>query len=408
MTVQAGRSWAALAGISAAIRQNLKLFGQNDRYWGVPYLERSDMLRLGFATALAKAGATAALAQTPQGQAPPATQLPHRYPYAIGSPDLAWPAVHTSSGLSSWFGDNARAALDVATRVMIDEQTGKPGAVQMLGLDLHKVVSGDSADIGTLTVQGYLLRFDNVAMRPDFIEDDDDWDFEWRIVTWNHKLSSDGALNAKLGHIELPFGLEHTFDSNGTLRNFLLMPHIGVMADWGVGINGTLEQLDYELTLTRGTGNEWHDSGDPFLACGRFATPCEGNFVAGLSACHGDTGLPGRIVRRTRAALDVQWNVGRFALLGEVGGGRVGGVDVASALFELDIHDDSETFLGFLRCVVESNLSGGSDSSIQAVAGLQWRPDSHWDLSAQVTQDLDTLGSADTNTVLAAQVRFRF
>ena len=265
-------------------------------------------------------------------------------PLSQSPPSLPAPAASHSDSAAGWrgaFANNTRWALDVAERVVLPSNSGKPRSIGALGIDYHKIVTGDHGDIGTLVAQGYLLRFD--------AEDTHDWDFEWRIITFNTKVFADSSLNVKVGHIELPYGLEHVYDSNGTIRNFGLGPKLGLMADWGAGINGTLPEFDYELTLTRGTGNEWHSADDPFAITGRVSTPRENNLSVGLSAFHGEVRAGGVKTRRTKVAADCTWGLGAFALLGEVGGGKVEDDSAVDSMLELDWVSSAETVQAYGR-----------------------------------------------------------
>jgi hypothetical protein len=306
-------------------------------------------------------------------------------------------------------GRNLRVTLDLAVRGVWDRNAHELGSIEFAGIDLHKVFTGDTGDIGTLIFQPYGLRLDNVAQRPDFIEDDHDWDLEWRICTFNYTALAHGKFNLKVGHIELPYGLEHAIDTNGTIHDFQHQSNLGVKSDWGAGVNGTTESLDYEVTLTRGSGNEWHQSDDPFALTGRVSTPREEQLVVGFSWFHAELqGPPGSIVRRTRVGADAQLASGPIRTLFELSAGRDFDTDVYNALTEINWTTNEEDWFAYLQTLStwQRNVAGDLDVTSRLKLGVAWSPHPLWSLSAELAQDLK-LPAARENTTVAAQVRFR-
>lgn len=152
--------------------------------------------------------------------------------------------------------DNARWAFDLSARGMYNNRANEWYSAFFMGLDLHKVFSGPDGDWGTLVLQPYVMRLDSPA-QPAFFEDHHDWELVYRIFNFNYTGLAGGKFNVRVGHFEIPFGLEHVVNTNGTLHDYMHGPNIGIKADWGVSLNGELETFDYEFSLTRGTGNEW-------------------------------------------------------------------------------------------------------------------------------------------------------
>lgn len=176
---------------------------------------------------------------------------------------------------------NLRLTLDLSSRISLSTRRGKVGTEHVIGLDLHKVFSDAEGDWGTLRLQPYLTRIDNLNQRPAFFEDDDDWELVFRFCDFNFTRIGRGRFNIRMGHFEVPYGLEHLLDTNGTLRQFIPGRNLGLKADWGVSINGVFPQFEYEVALTRGTGNEFFHRGEPFALAGRIGTPRDRNFVLG-------------------------------------------------------------------------------------------------------------------------------
>jgi len=328
--------------------------------------------------------------------------------FTVGVRSQAGPAGRINP-VQRWLGGNTRFALDMSYRGTLPSTTGKATTVGAVGFDLHHVFSGETRDFGTLVAQGYLLRHDGAKMRPGFIEHEDDWDWTWRILSFNLTALSQGEFNIEAGHLELPFGLEQIFDTNGTIRDFRLGQNLGVKADWGAGINGVLRDVDYRVTVTRGSGVEYHRTGDPYAICGRVATPSSNRFSVGLSGFGGKVGMPGAQVDRTRAAVDAKYDVNAFTYLGELSSGEDDGDDRTQLLLEIDWSNFDETLLIYLQDISLWNEIGATTDTYNRLGvGFRYRPDINWDFSAEVRQDIEQFDGAERVFAVVAQVRYRF
>ncbi len=339
----------------------------------------------------------------------------------------------------SWT-DNARASLDLSSRATLPTRLGKVGTAHVIGFDFHKVFSDSSGDWGTLRLQPYLTRLDNQGSRPPFFEDDDDWELTFRFFDFNFTRVGRGRLNFRVGHFEIPFGLEYLIDTNGTVHQFIPGPNIGLKADWGVSINGVLPHFEYEVSLTRGTGNEIFHRGGPFAIAGRIGTPHHRNFVLGLSAFHGRVWSPGSvgkwrsglrpptraeaaagltdvaggrgrdgIIRRTRFGVDVQWYRGKVGLLAEASYGRDYNQDVFNGLAEVNWNNADDRWFAYAQArTFTQRFAGGWASATQSVVGMRYRSNTHWSFSAQYVQDIDTLFDSAHDAILTFQTRYRF
>ncbi len=322
---------------------------------------------------------------------------------------LGWESL--GAGDEAGWDDNLRWAIDLAARPMWDDNAERWNSAFFLGLDLHKVFSGPGGDWGTLVLQPYVTRLDRPA-HPPFFEDGHDWEVVYRICNFNYTGLAAGRFNVRVGHMEVPFGLEQIVNTNGTLRDYMHPQNIGVKADWGASINGELDAFDYELALTRGTGNEWSDRGDPFLVAARLGTPREADLSLGASVLYGEvqrTALPGNTLRRSRVGVDVIWQVPWLTLMGEVSAGEDDGAEVINGLFELDWTNRDESLLVFDQLRVRNAKRAGAwDEEVVNALGVRWAPDARWALSAQWMRGLDSFSGARRVNELALQVRFRF
>ena len=148
-------------------------------------------------------------------------------------------AVEVSEPAHRWApGENLRMTVDLSSRIGLT-RGGGTAYQHVIGLDSHKVISGEGGDWGTVVMQGYLTRIDNQAQHPPFFDGADDTQFVYRIVNLNLTRYGRGRFNVRVGHFEIPFGLEHVINTNGTLRDFMHGPNLGVKADWGAGVNGS-------------------------------------------------------------------------------------------------------------------------------------------------------------------------
>lgn len=316
---------------------------------------------------------------------------------------------HPEAGPHAWLTQDARFAIDLSARAIWSDRTDEFAAVSALGIDYHKTFSVSGRNVGTLIFQTYLTRFDNAAMRPPFVEGPDDWELVWRIANFNADLFGNQTVNVRAGHLELTYGLETLYDTNGTIWDFDLGRKLGVKADWGAGVNGIVGDAEYEINLTRGTGNEWSDRGNPFALSGRIGTYRSGDVVIGVSGFHGDVGQ-GIQVRRSLGAVDATVAMGSWSVLAELGGGEIGGNGTVDGRWELDwANQDNSLFAyGLARTVWREDATGSWDESVQLGLGALFRPDTHWDFSFEVRQDVETMGGADRNTSALAQARVRF
>ena len=153
--------------------------------------------------------------------------------------------------LSPIFGGNeTRFSWDLSVRGIQEVHDPKPGAkktglLSAVGLDLHHVFSSSTGpDLGTLRLQGYALRADLPNNPPLF--GDNHWEWTDRISDFNFTRFSAKGVNVRLGHYQVPYGLEQTQSTYGTLRDYMSRTNLGIKADWGVTLNGQLPDYEYE------------------------------------------------------------------------------------------------------------------------------------------------------------------
>jgi len=314
---------------------------------------------------------------------------------------------------SSDWKDNLRFVIDVAVRPSYFGQTGDFSNSTFLGLDVHKVFTGDQGDIGTLTLQPFLVRVDNFQSFPNSIFDDPhDWAIDWRISNFNYTANGKGKTNFRIGSFEIPFGLEQIVNTNGTLRDYTHFQNYGLKTDWGVTLNGENNDIEYEMGVTRGSGNRYRRRGDPYLLAGRIGTSRDKQVGIGISALHGDTvnfSPLGGTTRRSRVGIDMTIGTEKYVYMSEISTGFQNDARAFTGLFEVDSFNSDESLLFYNQLVVRGLSEASSwDYELRDSFGVRWQADNSMALSVQISHFFDVLGAGNRGTTIEMQARYRF
>lgn len=310
-----------------------------------------------------------------------------------------------------WWQDNSRWSLDFSARSNTNRTQDDWSGTYFLGLDYHKVFSSESGDIGTLVFQPYWTQLDNAANHAPMFDDGDDGELIWRIANFNYTALSQGGFNIRVGHFEVPFGLEHNIDTNGTPRQYTFGER-GIKADWGVSFNGRLPALDYEIALTRGTGNKISSRDNPYVFSARLGSSSDRNFIVGLSWLNGEIQTPNGTTRQQHAGIDAAYYYRNWELLLELSTGEQDGNSRWNALSEISWRnsmEDIHTYLQLKRS--ERNTFTGTRDSDSLHIGAQWLLGRRFDVSGQWNEawidqgDLLQIRSRQSSFTL--QARFR-
>ena len=310
---------------------------------------------------------------------------------------------------------NHQATVDLSTRGIYSEIQDRLGGEFIVGLDSYGKLSNWNRDIATFVVQVYGGRIENHPFGMPSFDGPNDWDILAKINTINFHITNDRRFNIKLGHYEIPYGLEATINSNGTLRQFSHPSNLGQKLDWGATINGTFPLFQYEIGVSRGSGVEYHSTGDPYAIAGRIGTPVDsenfwGTSSAGVSFYQADIASPtGGNQERWRVGVDGQHYLGPIGVLGEFSAGKTDSETTINTLTELNITNRRETILAYNQFRwVHQRLATGWDDSGSLAIGIRYAPDTHWALSAQFTQELWQLAKVSTDQIFSLQLRYRF
>jgi len=316
-----------------------------------------------------------------------------------------------SANSDELFGYNSRWSLDLSTRVTRNMDTRHDDFMHVIGVDLHKVFSNSTSDIGTLTFQPYIVKLNNVN-NPNFIFDDgNDTQLTWRITNFNYTALSQGKFNIRMGHFEIPFGLEYQIDTNGTLRQ-LTFADRGIKADWGFSVNGITPNYEYEVALTRGSGNEITSKGDPYIFSGRFGTPSNKNFVAGVSWFTGEVLGGTGVTQRERIGIDASYYYYQWQFMAESSIGETADNAVFNGFVEAQWRDAREKFsiynqLGYQRAEVNHAVTNETNTTSYWLIGVQWLGTEDFDISAQYKHKIEDAPSMEIDPILSVQLRYR-
>ena len=362
-------------------------------------------LLLGASAAVVDEGQLNQEAEDAMVGAPPGAPLPESA-QGVGDP--------FPSGLPlEWLGplsDNLRFTLDLSGRFEYATDSQEWSITQMYGFDLFKVLSDRRGDFATIVMQGFATRINNNPNPPWFFDGPTDWEFIYRIFSINWKLASRGALNLKMGHFEMPFGLETLIDTNGTLRQMGTARNLGIKADWGATLNGVVNGMQYEFGLGRGSGQQWQSAGSPYDFVGRIGTDPDKGWWVGVSGFAGSLYRPNGLIARRRIGIDAGIERGSWTFMGEVSGGDNDDDSAIQFLGDVSWRDPEQKWFlyGQLQVNKQRSAASGWFGTTQTNLGVEWAPDQHWTLSAQWVQNLEPAANGQRDALIQMQARYRF
>lgn len=308
--------------------------------------------------------------------------------------------------------DNARWAIDASSRytnTRTSDHHNEAFAQHVVGFDFYSKIVRDGRDIATIVFQPYWVEINNHASPPSFFSDGNDGALNWRIANINYTGLSRGGFNLRAGHFEIPFGLEQNIDSNGTLRQFTTSDR-NIKADWGASINGILPSIEYEIALTRGTGNNLsNDSTDathPSVLAGRIGTLSTQNNIWGLSLLNGDIVANHKTVTRRRLGLDWTHYNNNWEFISELSIGDNGDTDTENAFIEIAWNNLSETVKIYQQWQYRTRELNNSINTHFFTLGSQWFITRNIDASAAWSKTFADQSANDTST-LNIQLRIR-
>ena len=294
--------------------------------------------------------------------------------------------------------DQSRYSLDSAVRQQYSESADQYHNTFFIGLDFHSVLSDEKGDWGTFVFQSYFTQLNNAPSHPKIFNSGDDSKWMFRIVRLDLTRGSYYQPYFRVGHIEIPFGLEHTWDTNGAVLDYQLMPLVGLKADWGVSAFREYRAFEYEISWTTNSGQEFVQESGIYALSGRVATSRYSDWIAGVSFFESKNNLDQSRIWR---AIDGQWFVSRWTLLGQWAVGEFNENDISSSLYEVQYSFPRSDWNVTLQ-KFEHDL--GADYEHQMLV-VRWTPDSHWDASLNLK---DQTVNDVNSTASIFQLRHRF
>lgn len=322
---------------------------------------------------------------------------------------LMWAySLQSDANMTNLLGENGRWSMDLSTRVNKNTALNLSNTMHVVGLDIHKVLSSKHSDIGTLTFQPYLVKLNNVHPHPFFFDNENDTKLTWRIANFNYTAISQGKFNIRVGHFEIPFGLEYQIDTNGTLRQ-LTYSDRGIKADWGLSINGILPNMEYEVALTRGSGNDYRNTGNPQIFSGRLGTLRNRNLITGFSWFYGDVLGANGIINRKKIAVDALYYYYQWQFMFESSLGKTAENNILNLFAEAMWRNPRENLNAYIQVGYQNTENDNNRHSTSYwLTGVQRLYTSGLDISIQYKHYLKDNEINEIDPVASFQLRYRF
>jgi len=345
----------------------------------------------------------------------------------------------SNSSFGSKFMENLIFKKEIILEGSWSDEKNELSGKNSIGFEVLKRFSGKRGDWGSALVQVRMVRYDHeymfmndTKMTPAHVDGMHDWEFELHDAYFKYSGPFRGRLNIRIGHFDVPFGLEENVDTHPTLVQLMSMRNVGFKKDWGLSILGQLPKFDYDFSITRGTGVEFRDRGDNFLLSARIGTPSTENFVIGISGLYGevidsmgimrgmhmanmknyyfgDTTRPGDdLVRRYRVGLDSTVLYGPFTFKGEASYGEDVNQEIINVLFETDYlfpgMDNRVEAVAQIQSAYQDITASGGDNDTFILVGLNYRITNEVTLQTTYRHDFERLKNTENEDMIALRL----
>ena len=180
----------------------------------------------------------------------------------------------------------------------------------------------------------------------------------------------------------------------------------GHKTDWGLMLDGAAGKLKYDVTLTRGSGNEWRNDGDPYLLTARFSTEMNHWYNLGLTVVQGELWQgSGLTSKRDRVAVDGRIDIKRWTLKGQISNGHNGPVDARRSLLEVEWTCGYSEWTAYLQRFVFELGNQKFDQETHSL-GVRFEPTNHLQVDVDYSKDASNFGRPNRE-MLRAQIRVR-
>ena len=223
--------------------------------------------------------------------------------------------------------------------------------------------------------------------------------------SFNYTGIGRGRLNVRVGHFELPFGLEQIIQTNGTLNQTNASANTGLKTDWGISLNGELPGFEYELGFMRGGGNGLRTDAKGYFV-GRVGLPRYRSWWLGVSGVSGELEFNDALVNLKGVAVDAGVRLPNgLHLMTEYSVGETNSVSSGHLFSELGYTNRTEALVTYLQWRNgDTQNAFGASTSPKASLGLRYEPTRRWSASAEIQQ---LSGSAGGSQAYVMQLRFR-
>ena len=325
------------------------------------------------------------------------------------------------------------------------DEKGEIGGKNSIGFEFLKKLSNEKGDWGSFLIQMRFVRYDRQSMlmnttkmTPAHVDGMHDWELEFHDAYFKYSGPFKGKFNVRVGHFDVPFGLEQNVDTHSSLIQIMSMRNVGFKKDWGVAVGGQLPEMDYEFALTKGTGMEYRERGENYLISGRVGTPADRNFSIGISGLYGQVidamgvmrgmrmgmmGMPDTwfgsqsipredIIRRSRIGLDSIYLLGPYTFKGELSVGEDEGHEVINSIFEIDYllpgMDGRLEAIAQIQNSHQDITASGSDDDTFLTFGFNYRLSREITLQVMYQRDFQRIKNTENDDVIAAQLYIYF
>ncbi|HDZ77201.1 MAG TPA: hypothetical protein ENH41_03865 [Candidatus Omnitrophica bacterium] len=338
----------------------------------------------------------------------------------------------------SKFMENSILKKEVILGTSWSDEKSEVSLKNSLGFEVLKKFSGKTGDWASALIQMRFVRYDHeymlmntTKMTPAHVDGMHTFELEFHDAYFKYSGRFKGRLNFRIGHFDVPYGLEQNVDTHTTLMQLTAMRNVGFKKDWGFSIGGQLPKMDYEFSFTRGSGAEYRDRGENYLFSGRLGTPADENFSIGLSGLYGEvidemgvmrgmkTGAPNiwfdnttkpgdDIIKCWRIGLDSIYLYGPFTFKEEVSYGEDVNQGVINGVLEIDYlfpgMDERLEAVFQVQSAYQDITASGGDNDTFMLLGLNYRISKEVTIQSTYRHDLQRLKNTENEDIVAMQV----
>ena len=275
-----------------------------------------------------------------------------------------------------------------------------------LGFEDYRKLSGAYGDFLTTDLQ-LRAAYDSTK------NSHDAWGLQIHNAWLEYKVSSGKRL--RLGHFDVPFGLEPSVDTHGTILQTMAETNIGSKQDWGVAFKGTGQSFELETALQIGSGMSVYRRDGSFLASARLGSASDRNLQYGASLLYGRwLEAPGmstfprndltseQATLKKRVGLDAQYLFGPYLLKAEVAYGSNNHDAVLGNFWELDYtlprHQNWEFELQYQSWFNDLAQRGSDDSTLGV--GVSYKVNQNVTVRSVFYHDFNRMGGNEDDQFL--------